>query len=127
MKVLFDTSIIIDCLRRRNIEQTIFRKLIKETKGAVISLITVGELYSGESAEKKEEEIQEILKMTEIANIDYSLMKTAGEIRRKASVTLIDAIIAATSLNLNLPLATLNEKDFRKVAGLILYKISSAN
>lgn len=128
MKVFIDSSVIIDHLRqKRKRRKTFFQTILDESEEMFISLITLGEIYSGESATRQEKEIEEILGTVKIIDLDPSLMKEAGKIRRKTKIFLPDAIIAATSLNLNLPLATLNAKDFRKVAGLALYKISSAN
>ncbi len=47
-------------------------------------------------------------------------MEKAGKIRREVEISLIDAIIAASALELNLSLATLNKKDFKKIKGLAL-------
>ncbi|MDP4010676.1 MAG: PIN domain-containing protein [Candidatus Roizmanbacteria bacterium] len=82
------------------------------------SLITVGEIYSGKSSPEHEEEIIRLFDMSSMTVIDYELLKSAGEIRRTTHISLIDAIISATALELDLPVATLNVKDFEKVDGL---------
>ncbi|WP_366078947.1 type II toxin-antitoxin system VapC family toxin [Thermococcus sp.] len=45
----------------------------------------------------------------------------AIELRRKVSIKLPDAVIAATALLHNLTLVTRNVKDFEKVKGLRIY------
>jgi len=124
MKVLADTSVIIEYLRKTKKEKTIFSSLLDSYATIFISIITAGELYAGKSVEKKEvvQEIEKLIQSVYIIDIDLELIKRAGEVRRKTDITLVDAIIAASSLRLDLPLATLNLKDFRKVKDLEIYK-----
>lgn len=53
--------------------------------------------------------------------------KLAGKIVAKTGIELIDAIIVATAFKCNLPLATLNMKDFGKVKGLKLVDLKKFN
>lgn len=124
MKVFIDSSVIIDHFRTytKN-KQTLFQELSDTCDVLYFSLITVGELFSGKSAEKSESKIMELFKLGEIISLDIFLMKEAGKIRRETNISLLDSIIAASALKLNLPVATLNTKDFSKIKGLKLYSI----
>ena|SRR3989344_3935763 len=123
MNILIDSSIFIEHLRTffpgKN---TVLSHLIAKKYNLYFSMITVGEVYSGESAPADDKEIEEIFAMGNIVDMNYRLIKSAGEIRRKTHVSLIDAIIAATALELDLTVATLNHKNFEKVKGLKLHK-----
>ncbi len=52
---------------------------------------------------------------------DTSTCRLVGALGRGVSLSLIDAIIAATAIELNLPVATLNVKDFERVEELKIY------
>lgn len=124
MRVLIDSSVVIDYLRTHESgKESLLTKIQEETDGVVFSLITLGEIYSGKSAGEKgkEKEIEAIFSTGQIVEIDLSLMKEASRIRRETGISLEDAVIAATAVSLSLSLATLNEKDFRKVKELKLY------
>ena len=116
MRILLDTSILIDDLRQSHLPvQTIFQSIYKSKERLYLSSISIGELYSGSSAESMEREIEEIISLTDIVQITVPLIRSAGINRRTTHISLIDAIISATALELDLPIATLNVKDFEKV------------
>lgn len=123
MGVLIDSSVIIDHLRTKKIgKETIWENLLKREQELYFSLISVGELFGGESAVRDEETIQKMFALGKIISLNVPLMHQAGEIRISAKINLLDAVIAATCLKLDLPLATLNTKDFSKVSGIRIYK-----
>lgn len=122
MAVVIDSSVLIDHLRTLGKgKSSKFTEIQQKETDLVFSLITVGELFSGQSAVVKEKEIKALLSLGKIADLNYELMHTAGFIRGKTGIDLEDAVIAATCLRLNLPLATLNTKDFSKVLGVKIY------
>ncbi len=124
MSVVVDSSIIIDHLRTKKLGKTTYWETItKKEQGLYFSLISVGELFGGESAVRDETDIRRMFSFGNIIPLEFSLMESAGEIRRTAKINLIDAIIAATCLTLDFSLATLNTKDFTKVSGIKLYKL----
>lgn len=118
MKIIIDTSILIDYLRTKDLNSE-YAKL-KTKNELIISLITIAELYSGKSAkkEKQKEIIEKILESLEIIIPDIHLAKEAGKLRAEYQLSLGDAFIAALALNINVPLATLNVRDFRQIDGL---------
>lgn len=122
MNILIDTSILIEHLRTYiSGKKTILAGYIEKKYNLYFSLITVGEIYSGKSSPEHEEEIIRLFDISTMTVIDYKLLKFAGEIRRTTYISLIDAIIAATAIELDLSVATLNVKDFEKVKGLKIY------
>ncbi len=61
---------------------------------------------------------QRFAHQTIIVNLDLPLAEKAAELRRKYSLKLADAVIAASALATNSTLLTRNVRDFKKVAGL---------
>jgi tRNA(fMet)-specific endonuclease VapC len=125
-KVLLDTTIIIDFLRRTEKEKTALVDLTQSSNQLYISIITHSELYAGKSVwQKKEamEELETIFSGPTIIELSREISKKAGEIKAGCNLDLFDAIIAATAIVSNCSLATLNVKDFAKVDGLKMLKI----
>ena len=52
--------------------------------------------------------------------IDDLVIDTAISLRSTLKIKAMDALIASTALNLNLPLITRNSRDFQAIAGLTL-------
>mgnify|MGYP001575620405 CR=1 FL=1 len=119
MKVVVDTSIIVDFLRRQTDSDSYYIQL-KQKEVVVISLITVAELYSGRSAyeAKQNQYIQNIVHTAEVVIPTQETAKMAGRLRLDYSLSLADAFIAALALDLNVPLATLNVRDLKQIDGL---------
>jgi len=122
-KVLLDTSVIIDFIRRKDKENTLLFSLSKKGYKLHISILTHTELYSGKSVWRSIEAEQDLEKLfygMHILPLETEISKKAGEIRAKNNTTIIDAIISATAINHGLSLATLNLKDFEDIKGLNL-------
>jgi Predicted nucleic acid-binding protein, contains PIN domain len=119
--IVIDTSIIIDHFRTyQKDKKTLFINLLEKYEEIYFCAISIAEIFSGKSAAKNEEKIRQLFNLGEIINLTPKLMEKAGKIRRETEISLIDAIIAASALELNLPLATLNKKDFKKIKGLTI-------
>ena len=116
---LFDTDILIDILRGYAPSKEYLRiLLLKNNVKRYISIITVGELYSGDLLNKNTEKIEtleSLLKIFRPIDINYQIMKKAGEIKRKYKIVLVDAIIAATAKVNNYKIITRNKKHFKKI------------
>jgi predicted nucleic acid-binding protein len=120
-KILLDTSILIDHLRVKGKNQTIFYKLFESKATLFISILTHTECYAGKGVWENRTErdyLKNVLSGITILSLEENTSEKAGEIRAKYGLTLADAIIAATALSNKLPLATLNIKDFEKVKNL---------
>ena len=124
MKIVADTSVLIDFLRSKSPQNSFFYNLISGND-VIISLITVAELFSGKSAQTKigREKLFNLIDGLEVRIPDLKDAVAAGEIRSEYQLSLADAFIASLALKLNLPLATLNQKDFTPVSRLKLHQL----
>ena len=123
-KVLLDTSILVDFLRRKSKSDSLFVKLLQQKYQLHISIVTHTELFSGKRIwenEKLHQEIEILCSGLSIMPLETEISKKAGKIRAQNNSTIIDAIIAATAINHRLSLATLNLKDFEDIEGLHLF------
>jgi predicted nucleic acid-binding protein len=122
--VIIDTSVIIDHLRSNGAKETYLMKLAKKyNKNELsLSLITVQELYEGKSSNDKEKELYMLATISalNILPYDYQISKRAGELARGLvlPIEFADAAIAATALEHNSYLATLNQKVFAQIKDL---------
>lgn len=125
--VVLDTSIIIDHLRQKAGADTRLLKAVqvRGMRDLALSVITVQELYRGESTrrEKKEELLLATIAPLRTLPYTYETAKLAGELGRDAKRPLefADAAIAATALIHGALLYTLNPADFEKIPGLDLW------
>lgn len=125
-KILLDTSVLIDFLRRKDKEESVLVRIIHSKHILAISLITHTELYAGKSVWQKREaqkELERLLSGLEIIIPDLKVSKLAGKIRARYQVNLLDALIAAEAITSHLPLATLNLKDFRKIEEVKIFAV----
>lgn len=124
--ILLDTSVIVDFLRSKEKNKTLFYNLKKKKHVFQISVITHTELYAGKSVWEKKgarAELDAIFKTLTIIPLTLPISINAGRLRAFNSLPTIDAIIAATALEDNIPLSTLNVRDFRKVKSLKLFTV----
>lgn len=123
--ILIDTSVIIDHLRIPDKSSSLLYKLAHKRIPLFISIITHTELYSGKSVwehKNAQKELELLMSGLTILPLTQSISGQAGKIRAQQAIHLFDAIIAGTALEHSLILATLNEKDFKKITRLKLYK-----
>lgn len=125
MKLLVDTSVIIDFLRRKDKENSILFGISKED--LYISIVTHTEIYGGKSvweSDRARQEVEILFSNIIILPLDIVVSEGTGKIKAyNHDRTILDCIIAATSLHHGLELTTLNIKDFDKIKGLRLAKI----
>lgn len=118
MKVVIDASVVIHWLRTGD------DSFLSEDEVS-ISAVTIGELFSGASAQTGGSQRQKIIrllkgwKQVKPATEDAIL---AGELRYKYKLSLGDAFVAALAVEQDLPLLTLDSRAFRKIKGLKLYR-----
>ena len=127
--VIVDTSIIIDHLRQTKTKDSLLMELAKNKPKEVvgISIISIQELYEGQSTKDnhKEQFLLATVSPIKILSYTYEIAKLAGEIARdlKRPIELADATIAATAIVNNASLFTLNQKDFRGIKPLTLFEL----
>lgn len=122
-KVLLDSSILIDFLRRVDKEETFLQKI--SNNNFYISIITHTELYGGKSIWERQAARRELVKLFSIITI-LPLVTEISEIAGKIKAfnpqrSLMDCIIAATAIHHKLLLATFNVKDFEKIDKIKLF------
>jgi len=116
-KVLFDTSIIIDHLRKVEAANELIFRLGKKEIFACVSSLTEAELLAGSECENpnKRLAIIEMISMFEKINVVNEIAQTAGNFKRKYRIPLDDCIIASTAFHHKCVLWTKNLKDFEKI------------
>lgn len=116
MRLLLDTTILIDVLRRRNDRQAWLGQLAESGHELTTSAICVGEVHNG-LRPGEEARAQGLLTAIPCYPVSATIAARAGDIRAEWSrkgitLTLTDMLIAATALEHGLALVTDNRKDF---------------
>jgi tRNA(fMet)-specific endonuclease VapC len=121
--ILCDTNVLIEFYRGTPGVVEALRAI--SVHDLAISIITAAELYYGARDKSELRQIQKHLAVlrqitvdSETAEVFLSLVETYS-LSHKLNIP--DALIAATALQGNIPLYTLNVKDFRFIKGLDLY------
>lgn len=124
MKVVVDTSILIDYLRDGTKWET-FVKNVGEDVELFLPTIVIFELFTSNSTKSmaKKTELVDFLKQFSRINLDEQIAKRAGELLRDLKTTLQvpDYIIAASALEIGATVVTLNQKHFAQIPQLKLY------
>lgn len=129
MKIVVDSSIVIDYLRGGNKWIDFISSAEKEEETQLyLPTIVIFELYSGTST-KSAAKLREMIYFTsQFQRIDLSdtIAKIAGELFRdtKQHLGAADYIIAASALSVNAQIVTLNQKHFEKIPGINLYPVT---
>lgn len=124
MKLVVDTSILIDHLRGGNT----WKRVVAGSEGDLklfVPTIVIFELYSGQSTRDPSivVKIYQLLRNFQRVELDENIAKVAGELFRdlKKHIQISDYIIAATALSTNATVLTLNRKHFEQIPGLAIY------
>jgi tRNA(fMet)-specific endonuclease VapC len=126
-RVLIDTSILIDHLRRTKKDRTTFYLAARRYE-CVVSAITEFEFRAG-STVTNHEFVAALLALTPVLPLDSACVSAAVTIYRdlRASNQLIalpDLLIAATAVAHQLPLLTLNLSHFERIGSLKMIDIA---
>ena len=112
-RLLLDTNILIDFLRRHSHAIAFVDSLA--TRPA-ISVITVSELFAGVREGRERDELERFFSRSVVLDVDEQIAMRAGVLlrlyRKSHGVGLADALIAATAEAESARLATLNVKHF---------------
>jgi tRNA(fMet)-specific endonuclease VapC len=122
--ICLDTSVLIDYFRKTKKEKSFLYDLTNTYENFAVSVITEFEIYSGSNNLQKKFWDQFFDNIT-ILPFDSRASQTAAslfkELKQKNKVIgMPDLLIGATALVNNLPLATLNVKDFERLENLKL-------
>ena len=123
--VVVDSSVIIEDIRRGSqVMKDLREGLSRNNVHMIIPSVVVLELWSGLSMEAgaMKERVKNLYSAFDILPLTETIAIRAGELVRRSHLHSIDAAIAATALEKNAWLATVNKKDFQKVPGLRLWE-----
>ncbi len=124
--LLFDTSVFICHLRGEDPRCTDYVERVGTAElSGFASLLTVSELYAGEKVGEREEQvIDQLLLPFQLVSPDSEVAAMAGRFvrqwRRSHGLGLVDALIGATALAIEVPVLTLNTKHFKCISGLVV-------
>jgi len=124
VKVIFDTCICIDHLRGFQ-PATDYLSRCQDME-RWISTLTMMELYAApQISDEQEEKMTRLFEgLNGIVAVDPEIAEKAGKFlgkyRKKRGLNPIDALIAATAINLDAVLATRNKKHFDFIPGIVI-------
>lgn len=129
MKIIVDSSIIIDYLRGgKKWDDFISVAETEQNSQLFLPTIVIFELYSGASTRsiKKLQEMIYFINQFERIDLNEHIARLAGELSRDAKqrIQAPDYIIAASALSINAVVLTLNKKHFEQIPHLALYPLS---
>lgn len=120
---LLDTSVFIDFLRRPDKSNSPLVHLAREQ--LFLSVVVFAELYAGQSIWEKQDiyrDVEAMLSVVTTLPFTQKIAITGGRFKADHPIpSLIDCIIAATALEYDLELVTLNRKHFKMIPGLKLF------
>jgi predicted nucleic acid-binding protein len=111
--LLLDTNVLVDLLRDRPGARAFFEAL---PRGVAVSVLSEAELYAGARHDREREVLASLLASYERLPLTSEIARQGGAWRRQwgpsHGTDLVDALIAATALEHDLPLLTLNVRRF---------------
>ena len=120
-QLLIDTDVLIDYLRDYS-EAVSYMEARQEH--LLVSVVAVAELYAGVREGEERARLERFLRAFEIVPLNLRLAVQGGLYRRDYSkshnVGLADALIAATAVQRQVPLGTLNRKHFPMLQDVIV-------
>jgi predicted nucleic acid-binding protein len=116
MRLILDTSVLIDVLRGRKDRRLLLRRLVGEGHSLSTTVLNVAELYAGLRA-GEEARTEEFLGGLDCVELRSSAARLAGRLKsawqkKGRTLTLSDTIIAAVAIEEQCMLLTDNRKDF---------------
>lgn len=119
---LIDTNVVI-CVLKGNLPAKTLSRIVPLFEHAPnFSVINKIELLSHTDADEEENlKVQTLIDKSTVHHLNDSVIEMTIRVRKKYSMKLPDAVIAATAIIHNLILATRNTKDFEKIVELEIY------
>ena len=116
MRLLLDTSVLIDVLRRRHGRRELLAELAHDGHSLATTALNVAEVYAGMRPEE-EAQTEAFLNALQCYELTGDVGRLAGRLkhkwaRRGRTLTLADTIVAAIALERGCTLMTDNRKDF---------------
>jgi predicted nucleic acid-binding protein len=123
--ILCDTNVIIEVLKKNPVVIQAIEQIGLER--IAVSVVTVMELYYGALHKAELKKIKRHLSSIQILHIDEAISVAAADLieryAKSHGLQIPDALIAATSINLDLQLYTGNRKDFVYIENISLWSI----
>ena len=122
--ILCDSNVIIDWINHR-------QKAIDDLQGIegciAISIITEYEIIAGAKDMIMQKRFEKLLSNYVSISLDHDISFLGINLYKKYKLShgldMPDSLIAATAIELDLPLLTYNKKDFRYISGIRLHEI----
>lgn len=119
MTILLDSTVLIDALRKKPEAVAELGGLLRNGHTFATSVINVGEIYSGIRTHEVKA-AKQLFAGIDVHPVTFEIAKRAGDIRNMAArkgrtYELDDMLIAATALELGIPVFTDNLKDFKSI------------
>ncbi|MGO9649604.1 PIN domain protein [Candidatus Sulfotelmatobacter sp. SbA7] len=116
MRLLLDTSVLIDALRFRHGRHELLAQLVRDGHTLSTTAVNVAEVYAGMRSEE-EQPTQALLASLDCYDITAYAGRAAGRLKNKwakkgRTIAIADAIVAAIALERECTLMTDNRKDF---------------
>lgn len=123
--IVFDTNILIEWLKDKPEIIDIIEKIPHEK--IAITSITYKEIIVGSRDKKEQAALKKFLDQFSLIHVDEEASKLSVELvnqfTRSHHIQIPDALIGAICILYNIPLLTLNTKDFRFLPSIKLYQI----
>ena len=124
-RILVDTSIFIEFLRKRNKTKTELFKILDDII-ITISTVTLFELFAGAIDEQKWKDVKEITDDLPIIPFSKEISENAAKIfqalkLKNKMIEFRDIFIAATAVTNDIPVKTINKKHFERIDSLIVF------
>lgn len=125
--ILIDTSVIIEHLRKQDKQSTMLYRIAAQYSLFTSSIVEF-ELWSGALDKQKQNDLHVVLQFCTSIPFTTDVAKQAAVIFRSLRqqnqmIEIRDIFIAATAIEFNLPLLTLNQKHFVRVPKLQLVTV----
>ena len=121
VSIVIDSDLFIDNLRGlRKAAEWLNSIRNSESFNIYYSALTEAEVLAGKDCEakEKEEKVIALLSIGKKMLVTNELAKVGGAVRRRHGLNLVDAIIAATAIEVKAILCTRNLSDYRRIPGL---------
>lgn len=125
---LIDTDVLIDFLSSAEPGATVVERLLVQRR-ACVSTITIFELYAGVKGKRRLEQLELLGGALIVHPLSHAMARRAASLYTdlKKSGRLIgneDVMLAATAMELNIPLLSRNVKHFHRIANLTVLEPS---
>ena len=116
MRLLLDTSVLIDALSFRQGRQELLAQLVRDGHTLSTTAVNIAEVYAGMRSEE-EQQTEALLAALECYDITAYAGRMAGHLRNKwakksRTIAIADAMVAAIALEQDCTLLTDNRRDF---------------